>query len=347
VLLADSKSSPATAAQMAKKLITQGKADMIVTTSAPETTNPVAVTCQKLKTPCLSTVVPWEAWYGSLGGDPLKPIKSITYCTVFFFGLKEFQGCFAPMWNQIDTNKAVACQYPADTDGNAFRAGLEPLIEASGYEVVDGGPYKDGTTDFSAMITKFKKHQAELFSNCPLPPDFITFWKQAARQGWKPKLATVAKVLLFPADLVPLGPLVNNIATDSWWGPFMPNTSSLTGQTAQSLADGYEAATGKQWVQSLGSTYSLFEVAREALRTVSDPHDRAEVASSLHDINYTGMCGALNFANGPAPGVAILNPVGVQWRKAAAGQYPYDMRVVDNTLNTAVPIEVELKATNV
>jgi branched-chain amino acid transport system substrate-binding protein len=106
----------------------------------------------------------------------------------------------------------------------------------------------------------------------------------------------VAKVLLFPADLVPLGPLVNNIGTDSWWGPFMPNTSSLTGQTAKSLADGCEAATGKQWVQSLGSTYSLFEIAREALRAVSDPHDGAEVASALHTINYTGMCGALNFA---------------------------------------------------
>src|SRR5215470_2633557 len=80
-------------------------------------------------------------------------------------------------------------------------------------------------------------------------------------EGWKPKLATVAKVLLFPADTVALGPLVNNIATDSWWGPYMPNTSSLTGQTAQSLADGYQSQTGNQWVQSIGSTYSLFEVA--------------------------------------------------------------------------------------
>jgi branched-chain amino acid transport system substrate-binding protein len=346
VLVADSKSSPATAASVARQLITQGKADMIVTTSTPETTNPVAITCQKLHTPCLSTVVPWEAWYSSLGGDPLKPVKSIAYCTVFFFGLKEFQGCFAPMWNQMQTNKTVACQFPSDADGDAFRAGLEPLIRASGYKVVDGGPYKDGTTDFRAMATKFEKNKAELFINCPLPPDFITFWKQASHQGWKPRLATVAKVLLFPADLVPLGSLVNNIATDSWWGPFMPNTSSLTGQTAKSLADGYETATGKQWVQSLGSTYSLFEVAREALRAVSDPHDGSEVASALHNVNYSGMCGALNFATGPAPGVAILNPVGVQWRKAPSGAYPYEMKVVDNTLNTAVPIQDALRPTN-
>ncbi len=36
-------------------------------------------------------------------------------------------------------------------------------------------------------------------------------------------------MLLFPADTKVLGPLVNNIATDSWWGPYMPNKSSLTG----------------------------------------------------------------------------------------------------------------------
>jgi branched-chain amino acid transport system substrate-binding protein len=346
VLVADGKSSPATAAQAARRLITHGNADMIVTTSAPETTNPVAITCQKLRTPCLSTVVPWEAWYGSLGGDPLKPIKSIQYCTMFFFGLKEFQGCYAPMWDRIDTNRKVACQFPSDPDGDAFRAGLEPLIQASGYQVIDGGPYKDGATDFTAMISKFKEVDAELFINCPLPPDFITFWQQASHQGWKPKLATVAKVLLFPADLRPLGPLVNNIATDSWWGPYTPNISSLTGGSAKALADGYEATSGNQWVQSLGSTYSLFEVAREALRGVSDPHDAAEVASALHNVNYTGMCGALNFAAGPAPGVAILSPVGVQWRKTTSGTYPYEMKVVDNTLNAGVPIQVDLEPTN-
>ena len=79
------------------------------------------------------------------------------------------------------------------------------------------------------MINKFKSHDCEIFTNAPLPPDFNTFWKQAAQQGFKPKLATVAKVLLFPADTEALGDLVNNIATDSWWGPYMPYKSSLDG----------------------------------------------------------------------------------------------------------------------
>jgi branched-chain amino acid transport system substrate-binding protein len=345
IVVQDSQSDPNRASAVARQLILQNKVDMILTTSTPETTNPVAGACEKLGTPCLSTVCPWESWYVGLGGNPVKPTTTFKYCTLFFFGLKEFQGCFVPMWNQFKTDKAVACQYPNDSDGNAFRGAFEPLIKASGYKVVDGGAYQDGTTDFSSMISKFKSKHCEIFSNAPLPPDFNAFWKQASQQGFKPRLATVAKVLLFPADTAALGPLVNNVATDSWWGPFMPYTSSLTGDSASALADGFTAATGNQWVQSIGSTYALFEVAKEAFSAASDPHNKAEVASALHNVNYTGMCGPLNFAGGPAPGVGIIPPVGVQWKKST-GKFPFEMQVVDNSLNTNVKIQAKLEPTN-
>ncbi|HKD87856.1 MAG TPA: ABC transporter substrate-binding protein [Streptosporangiaceae bacterium] len=343
----DSQSNPTRAAQVAQQLISS-HADLILTTSTPETTNPVAAACQKAGTPCLSTVVPWESWYAGLGGNPLKPTTDYKFVSMFFFGLKEFNGCFEPMWKRIHTNKVVACQYPNDDDGNAFRGGFEPMIKADGYTVVDGGAYQDITSDFSSMISLFKNKKCEVFSNCPLPPDFNTFWKQASQQGFKPKIATVAKVLLFPADCVALGPtLVNNIATDSWWGPYMPYKSSLDGMTASALADAYQAKSGQQWLQSLGSTYSLFEVAKEAFSAVSDPHDKAEVADAMHKVSYTGMCGSINFAGGPAPGVGIIPPVGVQWKAQSAGsKYPVAMKVVDNSLNSSVPVGADLVATN-
>jgi branched-chain amino acid transport system substrate-binding protein len=156
----------------------------------------------------------------------------------------------------------------------------------------------------------------------------------------------VAKVLLFPADTAALGPLVNNIATDSWWGPYMLNKSSLDPNlTASQLVKDFQEQTGREWVQGIGSTYSLFEVAREVFTSVSDPHDKPEVARALHNVNYTGMCGPLNFSGGPVPGVAIIKPVGVQW-KQVPGKFPFEMKVVDNSLNTAVPVQADLQATN-
>jgi branched-chain amino acid transport system substrate-binding protein len=345
IIVQDSQSSPTRASQVARSLILNNHVDILLTGSTPETTNPVSLEAETQGVPNVATVVPWESWYGGLGGNPVNPTTKYQYSTMFFFGLPQFQGCFVPMWNRIPNNKQVACMYPNDADGTAFREAFEPLIKASGYTVVDGGAYADGTTDYTSMITQFKNANCEIYSNVPLPPDFNTFWKQASQQGFKPKLATVAKVLLFPADTAALGSLVDNIATDSWWGPYMPYSSSLTGQSASSLADEYQSATGQLWTQALGSTYSLFEVAVEAFKSVSDPHDKAEVANALQNMSYSGMCGQVNFTNGPAPGVGIINPVGVQW-KPGTKKWPWEMKVVDNSLNTSVPIEADLEPTN-
>jgi branched-chain amino acid transport system substrate-binding protein len=193
------------------------------------------------------------------------------------------------------------------------------------------------------MISQFKSSNADFFTNVPLPPDFATMWKQSVQQGFKPKLATVAKVLLFPPDAYALGPLAYNVATDAWWAPTLPWKSSFTGETCQQMADEFEASHG-QWNSNI-SNYSLFEVAHAALTSVSDPHDKAEVAAAIHQVNIQALAGPLDFTSGkPAPGVAITPPVGVQWQKGT--KYPVEMQVVDNTLQPGAKITADLKPTN-
>jgi branched-chain amino acid transport system substrate-binding protein len=345
IVVKDSQSDPNRASQVAKDLVTSG-VDMVLTTSTPEVTNPVATVCESEGVPCVATIVPWESWYFGRGA---KPGSTFTYTTMFFFGIPEFGECFIPMWNRIANDKTVALMYPNDADGNAFRdakTGFPPLMHKAGYKTVDGGAYADGTTDYSSMISKFKSHDCEVFSNAPIPPDFNVMWKQSAQQGFKPKIATVAKVLLFPSDVAALGDLALNVATDAWWTPYHKQTSSLqSGLTAKGLSDGFQSATGKEWLQSLGTTYSLYEVAHNAFSKVSDPHDRKEVAAQLRTMNYTGMSGTLDFAAGPVPGVAIIKPVGVQWKRGTA-KFPFELQVVDNSANKAVPITADLEPTN-
>jgi branched-chain amino acid transport system substrate-binding protein len=341
IVVADCQSSSDRASQVATQLITQNHADIVLVTSTPEVTNPVASVCEAQHVPCVSTVVPWESWYFGRGA---KAGTTFTYTTMFFFGVPEFGECFIPMWNRIPNDKVVAGMFPNDADGNAFRAGWPPLVKPAGYSLVDGGAYADGTTDYTAMITEFKTKECDVYINGPLPPDFNVFWKQAAQQGYKPKLATVAKVLLFPADVTALGPLAVNIATDAWWTPFHPYKSSLTGQTAKQLGDSFTQSSGKNWVQALGSTYSLFEVAYNALTQSSDPHNHEDVATKLRSMNYTGMSGPLDFTKGPVPGVAIVKPVGVQWKTGTT--FPYEMQIVDNSANKAVQTTGDLEPTN-
>ena len=349
IISVDTQSNPNRASEVAKDLVLNRGADILIASSTPETDNPVAQFCEVEGVPCVSTVVPWESWYAGLGGNPLKPTQKFEYNVAFFFGLPQFGDTFIPMWKRISTNKVVAEMFPNDADGNAFRAGFPPQIKAAGYTPIDGGAYPDGTANYTSMISKFKSHDCEVYVNCPLPPDFNTFWKQAAQQGYKPKIATVAKVLLFPADVKALGPLVNNIATDAWWSPFAPYKSSLTGQTAAGLALQYQQKTGQQWTQAIGSTYAAFEVAFDALAKASDPRDRAEVAANLQKMKIESINGVLDFTKGPAPGVALIPAAGVQWKRGRKGKFtdfPWAMFVVDNSDAPAWPINGDLEPTN-
>ena len=45
----------------------------------------------------------------------------------------------------------------------------------------------------------------EIVTGAVAPPDFTTFWNQAAQQGLKPKVATIGKALFFPASVAAPG----------------------------------------------------------------------------------------------------------------------------------------------
>jgi branched-chain amino acid transport system substrate-binding protein len=347
----DTQSDPTRAGQLASQAILSDKVDMILTSSTPETVNPVATVSEKLGTPTVCGNVPWQSWYANLGGNPTPGQSTFkpTWVTVYFLGVNDLCNAFIPMWNRIHselgTNKVVGCMFPNDSDGNAFRAAWPIFAKAAGYTLVDPPAYTDGLTNYTSFISEFKADNCDFFTNVPLPPDFNTMWKQAAQQGYKPKLATVAKVLLFPGDVKALGSLVNNIATDAWWAPQMPWKSSLTGQTCMDIANAYTSATGQQWVQSL-SNYSLFEVAYTAFKTVSDPHDKAEVANALFNINIEGIAGQLDWTSSkaPAPGVVDTPCLGVQWKPST--QWGWSMEIVDNTLMPEVALTATLEPTN-
>jgi branched-chain amino acid transport system substrate-binding protein len=344
----DSQSSVTRAGDLARTAILSDNVDMLLASSTPETVNAVASQAETLGTPLICANVPWEAWYINLGGNPVKPTLVPKYTVMYFLGAEHLALCFIPMWNrihdQLHTDKVVAAAFPNDSDGNAFRLIFPGIVKKAGYTFDMSSAYPDGTTNYSSMISQFKADKADFFTNVPLPPDFATMWKQSIQQGFRPKLATVAKVLLFPTDAYALGAEAYNVATDTWWVPTLPWVSSFTGENCQTFANQYEASGLGQWNANI-SNYSLFEAAHAALTSVSDPHDHKEVAEAIHKVNIHALAGPLNFASGgPAPGVAITPPAGVQWQKGT--KYPLEMQVVDNTLLPDAKITADLLPTN-
>src|SRR5271167_2493031 len=286
----DSQSDPARAGQLAKALIDNDKIDLMLVTSTPEVVNPVADSCEAAGVPCLSTVMPWEAWYFGRGAKPSQP-SPFKWTYHFSFGVKNFLDCYVSQWSALATNKKLGVLYPNDADGNAIREHLAPALAKAGYAIVDPGGYEDGTTDFAAQIAKFKAEKCEVFNTFPIPPDFAAFWRQAAQQGYTKivKIAQIAKTGLFPSQVEALGQLGHNISSAAYWHKAFPYKSSLTGVSGGELADGYEKASGKMWTQQLGATLALFDAGFAALKNSGAPNDKSAVAKALAGLKTVTM----------------------------------------------------------
>lgn len=246
IIVKDSQSNPNRAAGVATDLIVKDRIDLMLVSSTPETTNPVSDQCELNRKPCISTVAPWQPWFFTRGG---KPEKGFDWTYHFFWGLEDLIAVFNSMWAGAGTNKVVGALWPNDGDGNAWgdaKLGFPPVLKKDGYTVVDPGRYQNLTADYSAQIARYKEANVQILTGVPIPPDFTTFWNQAMQKGFRPKVATVGKALLFPASVEALGDNGDGLSSEVWWTPHHPFKSSLTGQSAAQLADAYEAAVKKQ-----------------------------------------------------------------------------------------------------
>lgn len=320
ILDRDTGSDPQKASKIADELINSDNVDLILATSTPETVNPVSAKCEAEAVPCITTIAPWQAVYFGQGATPEKPLKWTYH---FFFGLEGFADVDPNAWDQIPTNKKVGVLWPNDSDGGAFRdpkQGYTPIAAKHGYTIVDPGKYENGTKDFSAIISRFKAEKVEIVAGVPTPPDFVTFWTQAAQQGFKPKAVTVGKALFFPAT-VPSIPnnLGDGLSFAAWWGPSFPYTSSITGKTPEQWITDYAASAegkGKTWNMATPLNEALFEVAKAALTKSGDPKNKKAVIDQLPTIKMMTLAGELDWTGGPTnpvKNIATIPTVIGQW----------------------------------
>jgi branched-chain amino acid transport system substrate-binding protein len=345
ILVRDSQSDPNRAAEVAADLILSDEVDLILVASTPETTNPVSDQCELYEVPCISTVAPWQPWF--FRNPEAAEAGGYTWTYHFFWGLEDIIGVFLDLWDSQDTNKVVGALWPNDGDGLAWSSpevGFPPALEAAGYTVVDPGRYENLKDDFSAEISMFIENDVEIVTGVMIPPDLGTFLTQASQQGFNPVMFTVGKAALFPSVVQGISnELGADLTTEIWWTPSHPFTSSLTGETAQELADAYTEATESQWTQPIGFAHALFEVAIDALTRAEDLEDPATVVAAIQEADLDTIVGHISWADGPVPNVAKTPLVGGQWQ--SGGDWPLDLVITSNTLFEDIPLggETSLK----
>ena len=207
-------------------------------------------------------------------------------------------------------------------------------------EIVDLGLYPPLSDDFTAQIRQLKDNNCEIACGIFNPPQFAIFWTQCAQQGYRPKIMTPPKALLFPTAVEALGDRGAGTSTEVWWSHHHPFKSGLTGQTAQQFCDSYEKATGKQWTQPLGFKHANIEVAVDALKRAKKL-DPAAIRDAIRETDYQSMVGPLTWKGGgptnPVPNVCTTPLVGGQWEKGA--KFKYDLNIVFNKTAPNIPLD--------
>ncbi len=344
----DSQSDSKRAAEIATTLIKSDRVDLMLAASTGDTVTPVSNVCEANGVPCITTDCPWQVF---VAGGPAQGKFDWTYH--FFWGLEDVVAVFTNMWGSIPTNKVVGALWPDERDGYAQadpKLGFPPALQAKGFKLVDPGRFPSSLTDFSSQITAFKEGKVEILTGVVSPPTFAAFWSQAAQQGFKPKIATMAKAILFPATVEALGDGGAGLTTEVWWSPSHPYVSALTGQNAAEICVAYEDETKRQWTQPLGFRYALFEVAADVLKRTRDVDSRESIRDAIRGTDYDSIVGHINWQGNPHPNVTKTSLVGGQWiagsrfKHWAAGQkFKYDLMIVNNDTNPSIETQRKLE----
>ncbi len=340
IIKKDSQSNPNRAAEVAAELILDDEVDIITAAATPDTTNPVADQAEINEIPCITTDAPWQPYFFGRGGNPAE---GFAYTYHFFWGLEDIIANFTGLWNDSGVAKKVGGLFPNDADGNAWghpELGLPAPLAAQGFELTDPGRYQPLTDDFSNYISAFKDAGCEIVTGVMIPPDFGTFWSQAAQQGFQPKVATVGKALLFPSAIEALGDRGVGLSSEIWWSPNHPFNSSLTGISARDLAAGYSSATGRPWTQPIGFKHALFEVVADVIGRAEDLEDVDAVSAAIAATNIDTIVGTVNWSAGPVPNVTKTPLVSGQWQDNGNG---VELVITNNAQAPEIPVGGELK----
>jgi branched-chain amino acid transport system substrate-binding protein len=341
LIVKDSQSSPNRAGEVANDLILKDNVDLVLVSSTPETANPVSDACELNGVPCISTIVPWQPWFFGRGGRTDTGFKWTYH---MFWGLEDVIATYTSGWKRLQTNKKVGGLFPNDGDGNAWGdkvRGFPNALASMGFTLADPGRYQNMNQDFSAQIAAFKRDRIEIVTGVMIPPDAKTFLTQARQQGFKPRVVTLGKALLFPAAIEALGELGDGLTTEVWWSPWHPYKSSITGIDPKGLCAAYEEQTKKQWTQPIGFSHALFEVALNALQRAKST-ERGAIRDAIASTNLATIVGPVKFgAQGPFRNVSKTPLVLGQWVKGK--KYKYELTIVDAQENPQIPTNGQLK----
>ena len=337
VELHDAASSPARAQALARELIASG-VHLVLATATPEICNPVSDTCEAAGVPCVTANAPWQAWFYGRKGDP---VKGFGWTFHFFCGLEDFTDVYSSLLAKANVGTQIGGIFGDDIDGDVFAKAFPGPMKSKGLDLWVPERVPLANPNWAALAQKFKAANVQAVTGNLPPPAAMAFFATAQQVGFKPRMASIAKAFPFPDTVAAVHREGMALTNEVWWSPAWPFTSQLTGQKSAAVAKAYESATGKPWLQTLGFSHALMEVAADTFRTAADL-GRPAVRDAVSRMHVNTAVGPLNWRDRhPNQNVCITPAVGGQWLRDASGRWV--LNVVDNSRSPFIPRTGELR----
>ncbi len=340
ILTADSQSDSNRASQVAGDLMLNDQVDLVMASGSPDTVVPVADQCETNGVIGLFNFSPWQAVFGT---DVER--KWSWGCML---GSEQTIADFTVAFDAIPNNKKVGMLFANDADAAAWMApdAAPAVFEQKGFTLVVPTYYNEGSEDFTAQISMYKKEGVDIICGTNNPPSFVNFVNQALQQGLRPKIMSSGKALLFPQVPEALASGCYNFIGEMSWSPDWPFKDSLTGKTCKGMGDDFEAKMDMQWQQTIGQ-YSKIEWAVDLFKRAPNPEDKESVLSVIPATKLDTVNGLVDFTqpvdpNGKHNVPNNVRPVyaGAQWVKGT-GEWPFDFVEISNAAAPGTEVAAE------
>jgi branched-chain amino acid transport system substrate-binding protein len=204
----DYQSDGQRAAQLAEKLITSDKVDVLLSPFGSGHTKIVATIAQRYQTPLIACAASSESVFD----------QSFNH---LFGTLSPNAGMFAPMVNmfkeKLPSLKRVAVLGRDDIFPKSMAQGISAAAKAGKLDVVYDQLYPLGTMDHSAALSAMKAANPEWVYITGYTQDLILARKQMADLGLKPPIITMVAGPAYKEYLDALGPLADGVSSSTWW----------------------------------------------------------------------------------------------------------------------------------
>jgi len=299
----DYQSETNRAIQLVQRLLTVDKVNFLFSPYGSGDTKATAVLAERYNVPMIASSAATESVYDQ---------KLTTLFGILFANHATTEAEVNYYKERIVGPRKVAVIAMNSLYPKAIAGDLRQTAAKTGYEIVFDGLYSPGMLDFSNVLTQIKGAGPSWIYATGYIQELITMRRQMASLGVTAQVVTMTAGAAYPEFAQNLGPLADNVTSNSWWHPSATYKDSYIFGSAPGYAREFESKNGKVPTYLEAAATAGCEVLAEAIEEAGTVAPDA-VKKVLHERRFETFYGAIKF--GPSGQNEVASPVLLQIQK--------------------------------